>query len=250
MTQTDPNNFLYLHATTFDNPRIPDFERKIMELHSGSQLYKQEYLAEFIDSGGEVFTNIDELFTLPAYSSWKKTAGGIDIARNTDFNVQYVLNEKKELVYHSSFSGKDFNTIDQSIENSIKKFGTEFLIDATGVGAPVCERLEKNNDGSQRYAKYIERMVFNSTNKSHMINKLRYSIQNNEIKLLNIDFENMKKIKNELECYEFRLNEDSTGAIKYGAPKGMNDDEVVALGLSNEKHNTVFNKKSFNFAST
>ena len=83
-----------------------------------------------------------------------------------------------------------------------------------------------------------------------MINKLRYSIQNNEIKLLNIDFENMKKIKNELECYEFRLNEDSTGAIKYGAPKGMNDDEVVALGLSNEKHNTVFNKKSFNFAST
>lgn len=245
-TITQPEYFKFLQATTFDNPFIPEWEKNIIRMHQGSALYQQEHMAQFIDSGGEVFTNIESLFVLPKFADYKKTVAAGDIARETDFNTQYILNEKKELVYHNAFAGLNYNYIDSEYERLIRKYKSEWLIEDNGIGSPVVERLEMFKDNSPRFSDYIERWTMNNSNKYKLVNEARLAIFNGEIKLLNLENKAMQKIKSELECYEYKLNVDGH-SVSYGAPKGMNDDEVSGLCLVNRKWEKVFNRVELQF---
>jgi PBSX family phage terminase large subunit len=233
-----PNQFVYLSGTTFDNPFIPETEKEIIRSYQGTNLYLQETLAQFIDSGGEVFSKVNELFALDSYASYKNTYGGADIARKTDSTVQYVFSEKKELVFHNSFSGVDYDRIDTSFETIFKKYNTKMLIEANNVGDPVCERLEK------RFRSNIERWITTESNKQKLIQELIYTLEHEEIKLLKlVKGGAMEKVKHELNIYEYRLNE--RGGITYSAPKGSHDDEVMALALANHKLNETLKKGTF-----
>lgn len=69
----DPDNFFYaicndpkygfteFHAPTHDNPYLPKEELEKLERENHPLVYKQEYLAEFIDWGGEAFFSLDNL---------------------------------------------------------------------------------------------------------------------------------------------------------------------------------------------
>lgn len=69
----DPENFFYtictdkkygfteFHAPTRDNPYLPQEELKKLELENHPLVYKQEYLAEFVDWGGDAFFSLDNL---------------------------------------------------------------------------------------------------------------------------------------------------------------------------------------------
>ncbi len=59
---TDPQHgFMTYHAPTHTNPYLPAEELEKLERENHPLVYKQEYLAEFIDWGGEAFFSLDKL---------------------------------------------------------------------------------------------------------------------------------------------------------------------------------------------
>jgi len=240
---SDPYNFVNFKGTTFDNPYIPTFEKENIMSHEGTDLFRQEALAEFIESGGEVFNNIDSLFVLDEYARSENNTGGIDFARENDYTTIWILNKRKELVYHESFTGLDFDYIDERCKHAMKKYNCRFFGEKNNIGAPTIERLHK-----QGYKKQIIEFNTTSSSKSPLIQGLRYTLQHKEMKLLKLkDNRAMEKIKSELESYEYKLL--PSGQVGYSAPKGLHDDEVMGGALAIHSWNYFNNRKETSFKS-
>jgi hypothetical protein len=92
------------------------------------------------------------------------------------------------------------------------------LIDATGVGDPIVEEL-------QREDYLIEGFKFTSTSKQQLMEGLSTSIQQGAIKYPD------GILVDELSIFEYVFT--NTG-VKYSAPNGMHDDTVCALALANK----------------
>jgi len=233
-TISDPKNYKDYHGTTFDNPTIADFEKESMLSHEGTDLFLQENMAEFIDSGGEVFQNLDSLFVLEKFA--EKSAinyGGVDIAKEVDKTSIFVLNQKKECCYQKSFNGVDFEEIANCIIEVIKKFNCTFTIESNSIGAAVIELIKKKG-----YFNKLNIFHTNPTSKPALIQKLRYCLQQKELKLP----KTLQQTKKELEIYEYKLL--PSGAIGYSAPKGAHDDDVMALGFAVNEWDRMNSKKT------
>jgi hypothetical protein len=92
------------------------------------------------------------------------------------------------------------------------------LIDATGVGDPIVEELQREDH-------LIEGFKFTSTSKQQLMEGLVTSIQQNAIKYPD------GIIVDELSIFEYLY---TAHGVKYSAPNGMHDDCVCALALANK----------------
>ncbi len=94
----DYPNYKSYKGSSYDTPfisqeEIDDAKRTVPEL-----IFKQEYLAEFIDGGGEVFANIDQC-TFPSYPKPQgKVFAGLDIGKQEDYTVLTLMDSKGRVV--------------------------------------------------------------------------------------------------------------------------------------------------------
>ena len=89
------------------------------------------------------------------------------------------------------------------------------LVDSTGVGDPIVERLQKRGSYQGKH--------FSSTSKQQLIERLRLAIQRREVTFPD------GPIRSELEAFEYSYGRTS---IHYSAPSGAHDDSVIALALA------------------
>ena len=92
---------------------------------------------------------------------------------------------------------------------------TYAVIDSTGVGDPIVERL-------QHQGTYVG-IKINSTNKQQMIEGLIVSIQRGEITIPD------GVLRSELEAFEYEY---TSFGISYRAGPGAHDDSVIAIALA------------------
>ena len=204
-------------------------------------VFRQEYMAEFMEDSAGVFRNVDactvgsEQLAVGSKEYHRHVVIGCDVAKHTDWTVLIAMDAETGLC----FAMERFNQLDWPIQKErILGFAREhrgrLILDATGVGDPIYDDLKRV------YAD-IEGFKLTSASKTALIQRLIVGIEQKRVswpgpgKEFEQKFAKTAKdweiLTAELKRYEYEIS--PSGGITYNAPSGYHDDCVMALALAN-----------------
>jgi len=189
-----------------------------------SRVFAQEYEAQFVEGSGAVFHGVRECavgdFEEPIP---KKTYfGGLDLAKTEDFTVLVIVNREAKVVAVDRFNRLDWALQVNRIKATTDRYNqARVCVDSTGAGEPVFETL-------QRAGVYGEPYAFTQKSKAALVNNLSLMLEQRLITLPRPQL--WPEGIDELESFEYSVSEQ--GNVRTGAPSGVHDDTVVALGLA------------------
>jgi len=206
------------------NPFLDPTEIEAARLLLPDRAFRQEYLAEFIEESGGVFRNVLESVETgrslnePPQANETYTMG-IDLARVQDFSVITILDGSGRQVYHERFNQIAWERQIGAIVQAAQAYRARVIVDSTGVGDPIFERLRKATLNVSGYQ-------LTNTSKESMIDSLAMALEQNRLRLMDIPAQT-----NELLAYEYELTPSRN--VRMNAPQGLHDDCVIALALAN-----------------
>lgn len=177
-------------------------------------VFRELYLAEPSDDGGNPFglaaiaKCVGEMSTAPPFV-W-----GWDLAKHVDWTVGIALDASGAVCRFERWNKVSWeDTTDRIVAAT---GGAAALVDSTGVGDPILERLQKHSRGFEGYQ-------FTGPSKQKLMEGLAVAIQRSEIVIPE------GPIRRELEEFEY---ESTRTGVRYSAPEGFHDDCVCALALA------------------
>tara|TARA_R110002096_G_scaffold48398_8_gene128483 strand:- start:7626 stop:8948 length:1323 start_codon:yes stop_codon:yes gene_type:complete len=227
-----PNPWKSFRFPTKTNPFIPPEELERLKDELPEDIFQQEFLAEFLDSGGAVFRGLDIMRSrsenaviLPQSDMCRV---GVDLAKHTDFTVCVAMDPASNVVGFDRFNNLDWGIVTERIERFCSRYRGTVVLDASGVGDPIYDNLTGKGLA-------IRPVKFTNERKVKMVQNLMLLIEEG---ILKIPWPNSshgianstEHIWQELEAYSYTIT--STGRIRYEAPKGFHDDCVTALFLA------------------
>jgi hypothetical protein len=252
----DPNEEDYA-SFTFPSKASPYFPGKEWEEAKRTlpeDVFRQEYMAEFMEDSAGVFRNVDAcLITQTDQTETDKyhrhVVIGCDVAKHTDWTVLIAMDAETG----QCFAMERFNQLDWPIQKErilgfARKYRGRLILDATGVGDPIYDDLK------QMYAD-IEGFKLTSASKTALIQRLIVGVEQKRVtwpgpgrpvgsvqlaacsNLRDFAHEGAKSAKEwdmltaEMKRYEYEIS--PSGGITYNAPAGYHDDCVMALALAN-----------------
>jgi len=229
--------YKHYHFTAYDSPYWTKVELENIKDNVPSEVWRQEYLAEFLEGAGTVFRNIQQCIKNISYSQPKpgtQYVMGIDLAKYQDYTVITVAEQKtNQVVYIDRFNQIDWNFQKTRIFNTWKQFNKPTtIIDSTGVGDPIFDDLKKNMYN-------IEGYKFTNQSKADLVQNLSVMMDQQKI-----HFYSHAELLQELEIFGYEIS--GSGNLRYNAPEGFHDDLTISLALTAFKLN---NNQSFTFVS-
>ena len=225
-TAKDRPNWEQFHFTSYENPTIPhaaeelDEDRKTMP----DAKFRQEYLAEIVDSAGTVFHRlkecIDPTIILPGQPQpGRYYVAGIDFARVEDFSVMAIWDvEAKALVHYSRFQLMDYPSQVQRFVQEYHIWDPQVMVcDAVGIGQAMVGHLRNENLPVQEFHS-------NQHTKPQMIENLRLDVEYGNVRLPDDD-----DLLQEFQAFSIEIL--PSGLSRYSAPEGYHDDIVIACCL-------------------
>jgi hypothetical protein len=215
--------YKYFKITAYDAARegiISEKEIEQAKRDLPDYVFRELYLAEPADDKSNPF-GLDAIRKCIAPLSNKPAVSfGIDLAKYTDWTVITGLDSENRVCYSDRFQN-DWSQTKQRIIQVVGK--TPAYIDATGIGDPIVEDLQK-------ILPKIFGFKYTTQSKQQLIESLVMEIQANTIRFPEEPY------GSELENFEFEYTR--TG-VRYTAPPGLHDDAVNSLALANDckKHN-------------
>lgn len=196
-------------AGILDAAEIEDAKRTLPE-----EVFKELYLAEPSDDGGNPFGINAIRACIAPLSGEPAVCWGWDLAKSTDWTVGIALDKGGHVCRFERWQGPWESTITR-----IKSMTSTLpaLVDSTGVGDPILEALQKNSGVN------YEGFKFSAPSKQQIMEGLAVAIQQK-----NVSYPE-GVIVNELESFEYEYTR--TG-VRYSAPEGLHDDAVCALALA------------------
>jgi hypothetical protein len=179
-------------------------------------VFNELYMAEPSDDAGNPFGLAAIRACVRPLSGAMPVRWGWDLAKSVDWTVGVALDNESAVCRFHRFQkpwGKTSNEI-------LRVTDCEALVDSTGVGDPIVERLMREKPH------YFTGFKFSSSSKQQLMEGLAAGIQRREV------FFPDGPIVNELEMFEYQYTR--TG-VHYGAPDGVHDDCVCALALAYSK---------------
>ena len=225
---------LFITARTIDNPHIPI--ESIIDSHNEmpERLFRQYYLAEFMDDGS-VFVGIRDCVEGPTIIGASKDSTlwihpkaaksnvviGADWAKTTDYTVFVAIcTETKRVVGVRRFNKKLYTEAIRELILFTQQFKEVEIVrhDKTGVGQAIDDQLSLTDLA-------FEGVTFTNSLKTNMVNRLITTIEHK-----NIILPNWGAMLDELDAFEVHVND--LGTMIYNAPSGQHDDIVCALMLA------------------
>jgi hypothetical protein len=224
----DNDNYSYYTANYEENPLYDLSEIDDAKANLPTNIFKQEYLAMFLDNEGTVFTNIDNVSTLSEWSKEVKNGeryyAGLDLGRQDDYTVLSIMNSKGEVVYIYRDRHKTWDTIVGNVVTHLKRFKVvKCMVEVNNIGDVIYEQIVK-------IFQRVEPIVTSNASKANYIERLSVDIEQCNISLPNNNL--FQPLLDELGVFEYEFSR-ATRAIKYGAPKGHHDDTVISLAICN-----------------
>lgn len=176
-------------------------------------VFRQLYMAEASDDEGNPFGVEMINARVAPLSTWPAVVYGWDVAKSVDWTVGVGLDRFGKVAEFHRFQ-RDWTATRDDIKRISR--GVPCVVDATGVGSPVTEDL-------QRAGLDVEGYIFSARSKQQLMEGLRNALHTAETSVLD------GVMRNELEAFEYEYT--STG-VRYSAPSGMHDDAVCALALA------------------
>lgn len=224
-TEKNDDGFVW-NAPSSDN--VENTPEELARIKKGlpEVIWKQEYLAQFIDSGAEVFRNVSEI-TLDKELCYEEPIpthryiAGVDIAKLNDWTVITVVDKQThKVVAWDRFQKVDYPIQNNRIASLAKKYNNaRVILDSTGGGKILNDYLTREAGLS------VDDFNFSNKSKIGLIDKLGLFIEDKGIWI-----PNEKPLIDELEVFGLDINDN--GTLKYSAPIGMNDDCVCSLALA------------------
>lgn len=178
-------------------------------------VFKQEYLAEFVDGGTEIFRDLN----VKTEVRLGKYYAGIDVGRADDYTVLSVFNEFGEQVFIDRWRHDTWANIVNILADKIKHFNCGTLIEVNSIGDAIYEQLK------QKVGNLIEPFVTTSKSKQDIIEQLAVANQNKEVSFLDTDW-----LLKEFDLFTYEYSHKSR-TIKYSAPVGFHDDGVMSTAI-------------------
>lgn len=230
-----PPEKIFIHARTSENPHIDprvieDARRELPE-----RLFRQFYLAEFIDDG-QVFVGFrdraygPELDLSSSHQRWiapqssdKTVVVGVDWAKTTDWTVFLAADiETRRIIGFERFQRVPYTEAIRRLMLFVRQFKSALTVrhDKTGVGTAIDDQLSLTNLPA-------EGVVFTNPSKADMAAKLMTAFEVEG----QLAIPRWRTLMDELDMYDVTTT--AHGNLVYSAPAGKHDDTVSALMLLN-----------------
>jgi hypothetical protein len=210
--------YRYFHYTSYDTPFIDHRDLEERKRSLPEHVFKQEYLAEFIDNAGGLFKNVRQV--IKDVTTGTKYFGGLDIGRADDYTVLTILNEKKQMVHIERWRQDEWINIIDKVAATILRYKANTLVEVNNQGDVFYEMLRV------KCGNLIEPFTTTAKSKPVMIEDLAVAFEQMDISVLNKDY-----LISELESFTYVYNP-NTRNVQYAAPQGMHDDAVISLSLA------------------
>lgn len=222
-----------IRAKTEDNPWIPKASIEHARRNMPERLFRQYYLAEFVDDA-DVFGNYREVFFgdklyfdgddqlwFHPEARESEVVIGVDWAKSVDFTVFVAFDVKtKTVVGFQRFHKRTYIEAIRALIKFSKKFKECHVVyhDKTGVGQAIDDQLAHTD---LRY----KGITFTNQWKTSNIGSLITSIEHRSIAM-----PYWVTLDTELGAYEVEVTDH--GTMTYNSPSGQHDDTVMALVLA------------------
>jgi len=229
--QLEHSNHQYksFKMTSYDNPLIDPKEIDDAKSTLPDHIFRQEYLAEFIDDAGSVFRHINDCVKVG--SATGKLYAGIDLGRANDYTVLTIADSNDNEILCKRWRHMDWSTIINEIVNELNLYKPKTLIESNGAQDAIFEMIQKKIT----YGKSnVQPFVTTSKSKQTIIEDLIVAFEEKKIGIIGHDFQ-----KHELEVFTYEYNM-KTRQIKYSAPTGLHDDYVMSRALATHAKKTMF----------
>ncbi|MDA0232558.1 MAG: hypothetical protein O3C69_03630 [Chloroflexi bacterium] len=242
------------------SPYFPVSEWEDAKRTLPEDVFKQEYMAEFLEDSAGVFRNVDACLT-PVRSEKPRFVIGCDVAKHTDFTVLIAMDERSG----DCHAIERFNHLDWPIQKDrilsfVRRYRGRLILDATGIGDPI-------HDDLKRVYPDVEGFKLTQGSKTELIQRLIVAVEQRRVTWPctrtstvqgepGTGEEGMSDringihvmgdppssdygvacwdvLTNEMKRYEYAIS--PSGGISYGAPAGYHDDCVIALALANHR---------------
>lgn len=213
-----------------ENPRIPWDEMVNLFLTLPERVFRQEYLAEYLDDGGGAFRNVDAcavgafVARPPHPPHANRFVIGVDLAKSVDWTVAFVAGVAGELS-KKVIAWDRWNRCDWPITCArIAKLAVTWndaliVLDSTGVGDPIFDFL-------RQAGLRVFPFKFTESSREQLLNNLMVCLETEEIA-----FPPIAQLVNELKSAEY-VTAGATGRSRVQVPEGLPDDCIMALGLT------------------
>lgn len=205
-----------------ENPAIPWTEIERLWSTLPERTFRQEILAEFVETGGGVFRNVREMATggRVGYSLGNEYAIGVDWGKLADFTVLAVIDcTNQRMVELDRFNQIDYQVqVGRLLALCERYHPRTVVVERNSVGEPLIEQL-------QRQGLPVVPFLTTAASKQTLIDALALALERRELILLNDPV-----LIAELEAFE--MERMPSGMLRYGAPQGMHDDCVIATALA------------------
>jgi len=208
-------------------------------------VFRQEYMAEFLEDSAGVFRGVDGCLVPENGNSKLETDGksrrtvivGCDIAKHTDWTVLIAIDAKTGLCLEMErFNQLDWPLQKERIAGFVRRWNALLVMDATGVGDPVYDDL-------RRVLPRVEGFKITAHTKRELVQGLMVAVEQRRVmwparKGMKDEGGRMNPeagsgpwnvLTAEMKRYEYEIG--PTGQISYAAPSGYHDDCVMALAL-------------------
>lgn len=188
--------------------------------------FQSEYLGQFLDGDSVLFAGFKNCIRIPGRST--KVYIGIDWASGTgqDRTAISVINQSGEQIFTASFNDRNTTQTVDYIEELVRRYkiyNPVIWAEVNGLGKPYCDLLK------DRDIKVTEWTTSNQS-KNELVAHLQVAFEQGKISILGDE-----RQVDELGYYEADYNP-KTRVVTYNAPRGLNDDTVVALMISWEAY--------------
>lgn len=221
----DGGEWMAWQFPTSANPYIDPQEIEAAREMLPSDIFRQEYLAEFLEGEGAVFRNITACMTAPQDTTPEQHQGhrivaGVDWAKQADYTAISVgCMTCHQEVARDRFNQIDYNFQRQRLAAMLNKWHvSQAMVELNSIGEPNFEEL-------YRAGLPVRGFQTTATSKPPLIENLALALESEEWQ-----FQADPVWTGELEAYERTVNA-HTGRPKYSAPEGMHDDTVIARAL-------------------
>ena len=229
------SDYISFRGVSKDNPHI---DANFIDEQSKSlppEIFKQEYLAQFSESGNDVFTGIDAICILNGWTqpqSNKRYYAGIDFGLQHDYSVLTVIDESGRVSLIKRVNGTSYQEVVREFSSALRPYRIAGgYAEVNGPGLPVFEMLRKEE-------RRLKDWTTTNSNKGEGIRNLIYDIQEGQLELPHKDF--FPHLYNELNAFTYKIS--ATGTMTFNAPSGYFDDCVMSLMLANEAKRNVSSK--------
>jgi hypothetical protein len=208
---------------TATNPHIAPSEIAAARRELPEMVFRQEFLAEFLDQAGGVFRRVTDAATASTQDAALVGHGyvmGVDFARQNDYSVLTVIDTTtRELVALERFNQIDYQVQLGRLHALAERFSpTVIVAEQNSIGLPLIEQL-------QRQGLPVSPFVTTSASKARIIEALALAFEQGNLRILDNPI-----LIHELQA--FAMERLPSGLIRYSAPPSDHDDTVMSLALA------------------